>query len=174
MRFVSSLGLLFVLAMLTACTFQTGEGENPVDEKAQLDADLRAIREIHERDIAAVNAGDVETLVSLMTDDIVLLPPGQPPLVGKESARAMIEADLEQGRDFEIVEYVQDWEEVQVVGDYAFEWGTFNSAVQAKAGGETIRQSNNVIRILRRQPDGSWKVCRAIWNTAPTAAEETP
>ena len=42
--------------------------------------DERAIREMHSTWIAAVNAGDLVRLLTLMADDVVFLNPGQAPL----------------------------------------------------------------------------------------------
>ena len=53
-----------------------------------------------------------------------------------------------------------------LAGDYAFEWGTFTSAVRPKAGGDEIRQSYNVLRVLKRAADGEWKGHRTIWNAS--------
>jgi uncharacterized protein (TIGR02246 family) len=43
----------------------------------------RAIREVHSTWIDAVNAGDLVRLLTLMTDDVVFLNPGQAPF-GKD------------------------------------------------------------------------------------------
>lgn len=134
-------------------------------------AERARIEELHQRDIAATKAFDVEALVSRWTDDIVALPPGQAPIVGKAAGRADLERQQEQSRGFEIVEYEQNWEEVQVAGDYAFEWGIFKGAVRPPNGGDLIRYHFKVLRVLRREPDG-WKVHRTIWNDMP--AEDVP
>ena len=42
-------------------------------------SDERAIREVHTTWIDAVNAGDLVRLLTLMTDDVVFLNPGQAP-----------------------------------------------------------------------------------------------
>lgn len=43
----------------------------------------RGIRQVHETWISAVNAGDLARLLTLMTDDVVFLNPGQAP-VGRQ------------------------------------------------------------------------------------------
>jgi ketosteroid isomerase-like protein len=51
-------------------------------------------------------------------------------------------------------------------GDYAFEWGYIHGKERHKTAGTISSELYHVIRILQRQPDGSWKVHRTIWNEA--------
>ena len=62
----------------------------------------------------------------------------------------------------EIVEYVPDIQEVKVLGDHAYQWGTYHYTVRKREGGETVRTSGKLMRILQRQPDGSWKIYRGM------------
>jgi ketosteroid isomerase-like protein len=43
--------------------------------------DLAAIEQLHQKDVAAAKAGDTATLATLWTDDAVVLPPGEQPVV---------------------------------------------------------------------------------------------
>jgi ketosteroid isomerase-like protein len=64
---------------------------------------------------------------------------------------------------------VLDIEEVKVLGDHAFQWGTYHYTVRTREGGETVRTSGKLMRILQRQPDGSWKMYRGMSTVdAPT------
>ncbi len=49
--------------------------------------DERAIRDVVETWMRASKAGDVETVLSLMTDDMIFMVPGRPPF-GKEAFAA--------------------------------------------------------------------------------------
>lgn len=126
-----------------------------MDPNAGHTADLIAIEKLRRRDIAATKAYDVEALLSLWSDDIVALPPGQAPIIGKAANRKMLEAGREASQNYETLEYEQDWKEIRIEGSFVYEWGTFRSAVRVKSSGEVIRQSYNVMRVLQRQPDGS-------------------
>lgn len=53
-------------------------------------------------------------------------------------------------------------EEMRVSGDYAFERGTYRDSMRPRSGGDTIRTSGKIMRILQRQPDGSWKIHRGM------------
>jgi ketosteroid isomerase-like protein len=70
--------------------------------------------------------------------------------------------------DVEVTEYELDFEEVMVLGDYAFEWGTIRGAARPIAGDRAAPPEPSVykvLRILKKAPDGQWRVHRAMWNT---------
>jgi ketosteroid isomerase-like protein len=129
--------------------------------------ELHAIEELHRRDMEAARAGDVEVLSTLWSDDIVGLPPGGPIFRGKETALAGLRRWKASAHATETTEYVLDFEEVKVLGDFAFEWGTFRGAERARGGGPEVRQSGKLLRVLQRSPDGTWRVHRTIWNVDP-------
>ena len=126
--------------------------------------DREAIEELRRRDVAASKALDVEQLASLWTDDCVALAPGQPPTRGKARIRAQLEAMAAYARDNEVVEYEEQFEELEILGDTAVEWGFIRGAERPREGGDLKRSRYNVMRILKRQPDGRWLVHRSIFN----------
>jgi ketosteroid isomerase-like protein len=130
-----------------------------------LDADLRAIEAINQRDVQFSLAGDKAKMMSQWTDDFVLLPWAGPILPRARRHRGSVG-----GReDPEILEYVLDIQEVNVLGDYAYQWGTYHYAMRPHAGDATARTAGKLMRILQRQPDGSWKMYRGIATVdAPT------
>ena len=159
--------LLFSVALAsTPAVSQVSTHERDEDRLAR---DLKAIEALTVKDIAATKAYDVEGLVALWTEDIVALPPGSDPVIGKEANRKLLEAGRAASAQFETLEYEQDWQEIRVVHDFAWERGVFTGAVRPKAGGDVIRYRYNVLRILQRQPDGSWLVHRTMWNDRPVA-----
>jgi hypothetical protein len=48
----------------------------------------------------------------------------------------------------------------------AFEWGYFTASFVESSGGEEKRLRGKLLRVLKKQPDGSWKAARAMWNTS--------
>jgi uncharacterized protein (TIGR02246 family) len=103
-------------------------------------ADLEAINELHRRDMQASKTWDVETLASLWTDDIVSIPQDGQPLIGKEANRNSLLKLKDESRDIDIVEYNLAFNEVKVIGEWAFEWGTFSATIKSKDEGEVSRQ----------------------------------
>jgi uncharacterized protein (TIGR02246 family) len=129
--------------------------------------DQEAIRELTEAWLAAVRAKDVDRLKEMVTDDVVFLPPGFPPIRGKQAVEAMYRSFFPQ---FSTVEQTVSTEEVQVAGDWAYVWGNEILVLAPKGGGPNIQMQGKGMSILRRQPDGSWKFARGINNAAPAPA----
>lgn len=126
--------------------------------------ELEAIEALHRRDMAAARAGDAEALSALWTADIVALAPGSPTRRGREEALASLRRSLAASAEWETVDYVLRFEEVRLLGDHAWDWGTFEGVVRHRTTGETARSSGKLLRILRRTPEGEWRVHRTIWN----------
>ncbi|HUK88313.1 MAG TPA: DUF4440 domain-containing protein [Terriglobales bacterium] len=133
-------------------------------------ADQRAIARLQERDIAANTALDADALISLTTDDVVVLPPGRAPVVGHEALRTFYGELLERAPDVQVLAYSENWEEVRIVGDFAFQWGTITERSKPSVSGAETASAVHAMRMLARQPDGSWKIARAMWNAAPAPA----
>jgi uncharacterized protein (TIGR02246 family) len=132
---------------------------------------LAAIERLHQQDITAAKAGDVATLATLWADNAVALPPGERPVIGIDAIREWLKRDQESAGKFEITEYKIDFQEIHVLGSEAVEWGRTRVAMRPKGGQGSMSISGNILRVLRRQPDGTWKVARAIWNRDPLMRE---
>ncbi len=126
------------------------------------DPELRAIEALHEKDRAAVLAGDAEKIMSLWTDDIVTVRSDGSVSRGRVENEAVLRSNLELGAAFVPLEYALELEEVKVLGDYAYEWGFFRSAMMPSQSGQVLESRGKLMRILRKQPDGSWRIHRTI------------
>ena len=134
--------------------------------------DLEAIEDLHRRDVAATRAGDYEALMSLMDEQCVLFPPdGEPEDARAYLRRARASSDRIEPQP-EILELVQDWQEVRLLGDFAYEQGVVRYAVK-NADGVIVRETQRLMRLLRRRPDGQWRVFRAMWHAPRPASEDT-
>jgi ketosteroid isomerase-like protein len=71
---------------------------------------------------------------------------------------------------FASVEQTVTIEELQVVGDWAFAWGSEELTLLPQAGAARIELQGKGMSILKRPPDGSWKFARGINNTLPKPA----
>lgn len=173
----STLLFLFFLALvMVAAAQRQRHPASPTpsrEEQAQerLLADQRAIANLNQRDIDASTALDPDALLALWADDGVLLPSQHAPVVGRAALRHYYEQLQNQNAGAETLAYNENWEEVRIVGDYAFQWGTITARVKPAYGAPESTHSVHAMRILQRQPDGSWKIARAIWNDAPSAPE---
>ena len=143
--------LLLALAAAGACT----AGSPGLEE------DLRAIEALNQHDVDAVLSGDVDALISQWTDDFVVITQGSI-VRGRDANAALMEPAREMAGQLEPLEHVLDFEETIVAGDYAFQWGTVRSSSRARGSGEVFSGGGKLMRILQRQPDGSWKMHRTM------------
>ena len=132
-----------------------------------LEDDVRAIEALNQHDVKAALAGDVAAITSQWTADFVVLHSAGPVVRGYAANAAMAEQGKAQLELMEPLDYAVDIEEIKVLGDYAYEWGTFRGSACPRAGGETLTYSGKLIRILERQPDGAWKMHRTMVTTDP-------
>jgi ketosteroid isomerase-like protein len=175
--------ILFLAGLTTAQTSRRTTPRRTSDasaaQKQQLQDDMEAIQSLHNKDIEASLALDEPALESLWTDDIVTMNPGAPPVVGKAANVARLKAQVEQMKNQEIMAYNEQFQEVRIENDWAYEWGAITGRTRPFSGGNETSYQFNVVRILQRQPDGSWKIARTIYNDAqpsgpPKPAEEKP
>ncbi len=116
--------------------------------------DERAIRELVDTWLAARKAGDLPTVLGLMTDDVVFLVPGQKPF-GKEA----FEAASEGMRDVRM-EGTSDIQEIQVLGDWAYLRNYLEMKMTPPGSSAPVRRSGYTLTILRKEADGRWRLAR--------------
>jgi uncharacterized protein (TIGR02246 family) len=118
-----------------------------------MNADERAIRELVTKWMVASEAGDLDTVLALMTDDVVFMVPGRAPFgkdVFADAARKMKDMRL-QG--------TSDIKEVEVLGDWA--WIRNHITVtMTPPGGVPVRRSGYTLTIFKKQSDGRWLLAR--------------
>jgi len=146
---------VFFITLLASCN-QSAE-----QQAAELGADIEAINRLNDEYVAAENAGDVDGIMMLYTDDAVLMPPNQPALIGKGAIRSHVQALF----DMFSLEEVLSPEEVVVTGDWAFVRATYTITVTPRAGGEQTQDNGKGIAIYKKGPDGSWKYARLVYNS---------
>ena len=123
--------------------------------------DAEAIDRLRESAIAALEAGDMEALLACFTDDAVVMDPnssaadvrGGPQDTSFLSGFFVVAALV--GIDFNNSSLSSA--EVVVSGDWAFERGTY------RVEKERHPSPGDYIAILRRLPDGSWRIARFIF-----------
>jgi uncharacterized protein (TIGR02246 family) len=118
--------------------------------------DEQEIRNLISSWMAATKAGDVEQVLRLMSDDVVFLLPGQPPMRKADFAAAARAQAKPDGPKFDGVSEVQ---EIKVLGDWAFLWTKLSVTVTPPGGAATITRSGHTLSILNKQ-DGRWVLAR--------------
>jgi uncharacterized protein (TIGR02246 family) len=117
------------------------------------DNDEQAIRKLVDRWLAASKAGDHETLLSLLDEDVVFLTPSREPF-GKEEFAQPNESMKDTAMDSSI-----DIKEIKVSGEWAW-MRSFLRVALTPARGEPLKLSGHILTILRKNPNGQWVIAR--------------
>ncbi len=109
----------------------------------------------------ASRAGDTGKVLSLVTDDVVFLTPGHPPMRGK----AAFAASLASLKWFDI-QARSEIEEIEILGDWAWMWTRLTVTMTPENGGPPVERAGNTLSILNRRA-GAWKIARDANMLAP-------
>ena len=112
--------------------------------------------------VDVVNAGDAERYSQLMMPDAVWIPPGQPPVEGRDAIREWLEPL------FSVYKYrfALRGSRVQLAGDWAVERGDFASRLTRKSGGDAQSRRGSYIVLWRQNESGEWRIERYIDDSA--------
>lgn len=97
----------------------------------------------------------------MWVEDGIRLPPGEAAVVGKDNILARNSAVFE---PFDVSMSITN-EEVVAEGNWAYARGVYEATLTPKAGGEDIKVDGKYVTILQKQPDGTWKIYRDIFNS---------
>lgn len=117
--------------------------------------DEQEIRNLVAGWMAATKAGDMEAVMHLMTDDVVFLRAGHPPIIGKASFAA---AAGPRPPNPPQVDGKSEIHEVNVVGDHAYMW-TKLKVVVTPVGSTPFTRSGHTLSIFRKE-QGRWLLAR--------------
>ena len=115
--------------------------------------DERAIRDLVATWIKASESGDVQTVLSLMADEVIFMVPGREPF-GKDAFRAALERMKNAG-----MTATSDIREINLAGDWAYIRNYIEITITPPAG-NVMRRSGYTLSILRKQPNGKWVLWR--------------
>jgi uncharacterized protein (TIGR02246 family) len=120
-----------------------------------MSTDEQAIREVVATWMAASQSGDLDTVLSLMSDDVVFMVPGREPF-GKEAfaaqSRALAQSGAKMQGESEIVE-------LQVQGDWAWLRNRLRVSV-IPPGQAALQHAGYTLTILRKNAQGRWQLVR--------------
>lgn len=122
--------------------------------------DERAIRDLVATWMTASKAGDLETVLGLMSEDVVFMVPGKEPF-GKEA----FAADSRQMQGVE-VDGTADIIELEVLGDWAWIRNRLRVTI-TPPGREPMVHSGYTLTILRKDQHGKWTLARDANLLAP-------
>jgi uncharacterized protein (TIGR02246 family) len=127
--------------------------------------DEQAIRDLIATWLAASRRGDHDRVLELMSDDVVFLIAGHPPMRGK-SPFAAAQSGLQGIR----IDGSSTIEEICVNSDWAYAWTTL-SVTMTRPDGTSVGRSGPTLSIYRKE-DGRWLLHRDA-NMLAVAAEKS-
>lgn len=125
--------------------------------------DEAQIRDLVARWQAATCAGDTATVLDLMTDDVVFLVPGRPPM-NKEEFSALSERPA--GTPLPRIEFDQRIREIHVAGDVAYMWCELAVSILPAGAPRPMERQGHILTVFRKQ-SGTWKLARDANLLAP-------
>ena len=111
-----------------------------------------------------MGSNDLDNFTSLMSDDIILMPPNIQALHGIEEMKELIQPW------FETLQMSHKIFETEIVTDnnMAFVRIEYRDYVTPLEGGDTELTDNKGLWIFRRESNEKWKMTRCIWNRNPS------
>jgi uncharacterized protein (TIGR02246 family) len=119
--------------------------------------------------VAAGNAHDIDAWLAFIADDARMLPPGAPPVVGKDAIRDLVNAFMSAG-----VVVTHNLEDVVVSkgGDLAYVSYSYELTFTGPEG-TPVTETGKDISIYKKDADGSWKLAIDMWSENETHSPST-
>jgi uncharacterized protein (TIGR02246 family) len=147
---------LTVLAALACSGAPGGRTPDPAALRAGVDSAAGRL-------LTALRTNASDSLLALMADDVVLMPPNEPLLEGKEAVRTWYDGLLTQLRTSDLT--MTD-REVLLGGEWATEIAAFEWTLVPVGGGPAVTDRGHYLQVWHREPDGRWLFAREIWNSS--------
>lgn len=145
--------LLCAFALTSMLNFAGCRTAATPELKRDVAADMKAINALRDQFAAAYNSNDAAAAVAYYADDAIVMLPNHAPIKGRKGIQALFEAYFKENA----AKIAHTPLETQVTGDWAYERGNLAVTVTPKSG-KPREESFKYLVIVKRQPDGSWKV----------------
>jgi uncharacterized protein (TIGR02246 family) len=120
------------------------------------DHDKEQIRQVITTWMNATAAGDLDTVLGLMAEDVVYLRHGQPPMHGREAFATATRGALGKAK----IEGTPNIQEVHISGSYAYCWNHLSLTITPQGGGQPQKREGDILSVFRQEPDGRWVLFR--------------
>lgn len=121
-----------------------------------MQSDEEQIRQLVATWFEASKRGDTNTVLSLMTDDVVFLQPGREPMRKREFASA---AEAQANAAAPKMDGSSEIQELKVSGDWAFMWARLTVIAYPPDGSKAMKRDGHTLTVLRKV-NGKWLLCR--------------
>jgi len=145
------------LALLTMGLVARGS-RNIVSKTSDTPAAARAgIEKLRKADIDATLTQEPGALTTLWSDDGVNLQSPAGPVVGLKALDDLYVKFRVDHPEFKVLKYSPEFKELQIVDGWAIESVDANGTFKMSAKDEPVTVQQKLLRVLKRQSDGSWK-----------------
>lgn len=120
------------------------------------DHDINSIRKELEHHNEAMKRRNFDQVMSMYTDDVLFMPPDEPPIEGKQAARRWLEGWPT------ILDFDSKMVEAEGSEELACAHGVFSMKVEEE--GTPVLKRGKWLASFRRQPDNTWRCAWDAWN----------
>jgi ketosteroid isomerase-like protein len=158
----------FAGTLLTAMMLVAGAVSAPPASHPSVKQDMVGIERLHEQDKEATLADSADELAKLWDKDAVRFHMTRLAEIGAATIYADDKQwEMSSGRERTLC-YDLEIQDIQIAGDWAFEWGYFSG--KSATGGKESLQYGKVMRVMKRQSDGTWRFARVMGLLASSAS----
>ena len=147
-KIIAIVGSLAASAAIAALAYQNNSAEQT----------RIGIEQLHQLDVEATLSDKADELAKLWDSEAVRIEPGRAAEVGKPEIYANDKRWESKADRPKTLCYKSEIKDVQIAEDWAFEWGYFSY----KDSSNPKPMRGKVLRVMKRQADGSWKFARVI------------
>lgn len=142
------------------------------DGASGTDDDVAGVKAFNQAYTNAQKTADVNAIASLWAPDAIMMPAGEPAVVGSRQIHAWLTRN-QPDANVVISNDVSNWKDITVTGDYAFQWAQTFVNIRSRTGDAGVHMSGTALQVLKKQPDGSWKLYRSSWSYEPRKKDKT-
>ena len=174
---ISRKKLVYLLVALCYFTLASCYEQENTPSKSSIhnrSKDISGILQLYEKWAAAVESGDRQQYLNLLDENVALIAPGAPDIVGKENYAEFLIPVFENATYK--IEQLGSFD-IQLLNDFALVRYDYIVHVSIKEGVDTITNSDAALAqtinnskyldVLKRYDSGEWKVFRHMWNKGP-------
>ena len=111
----------------------------------------------------ALRTNDSTKLYSYVADDVLMIPPGESEVRGKDAMRSWYGGFLKQ---YQTSRLTLAEREVFVGDGWATELGSYEWGLKPTTGGPEVVDRGHYMQVWKLTPEGKWQFAREIWNSA--------
>jgi ketosteroid isomerase-like protein len=121
------------------------------------------LAQAHHRMVDALKKSDLRIVTSMFAEDIVLMPPNDTSIYGREEA---VEWFGEYFAHFRIEGLAYTDRVVTALEGWAIERFNYRVAIQPIVEGERIVDEGRFLTVWKRDSNGEWKIAQQMWNSS--------